>query len=512
MLQKLSLDSKQELTIDPRVVGLGPEDEMDITSICKRESYLTKFTWTVAATSDAFLFNIPVSPTNLDANATQIFFTPMAFVSQAFTFWRGTLNFRFVVVASAHHKGKLRISFDPFVQIVASPTNVNYNRVIDIATTKDFTIPISWCQETAFKGIDPSWAAQFSTVPLSAKPAYWNGIMSVYCHNELSVPNASTPNDIEILAFLSAGDDFEVAVPFSSQIANLSVFTNQSGVDGAVATAGVDPGATAQEDDGMPLGTNILSPVGQANPIGSLYDVFFGEKVSNLRYLFKRYTNHCTYFPPTSARVAGQLFGWSVWWHSFPMPYGYDPSGTYTTSGAKLKKYNPVNQSFLAYFAPLFLMRRGGTRWKLVGHGTVDNNRNWLVSYRKTVPLTPGTNIISVVATNFPAQNAAPEEQLSFASMQFPNFGAEGMCADDFDMGSEAEVPFYTNSRFTRCRAFDSNASAYINRYGFDHVAMFTTTQQIPSVQAFVAAAEDLSFHFFVSVPILYGYALDRTI
>jgi hypothetical protein len=42
---KLTLDVKQENTVDTRVLGLAGEDEMTISSIAKRQSYLTQFGW-----------------------------------------------------------------------------------------------------------------------------------------------------------------------------------------------------------------------------------------------------------------------------------------------------------------------------------------------------------------------------------------------------------------------------------------------------------------------------------
>jgi hypothetical protein len=43
--QKLTFDPKQEVTVDPRVTGFPPVDEMDLTSFAQRESYLTTLEW-----------------------------------------------------------------------------------------------------------------------------------------------------------------------------------------------------------------------------------------------------------------------------------------------------------------------------------------------------------------------------------------------------------------------------------------------------------------------------------
>jgi hypothetical protein len=59
---KLSVDDKQELSIDPRIAGLGSADPMSIKEIAKRESYLTKFTWAQGTTPETLLWNARIDP------------------------------------------------------------------------------------------------------------------------------------------------------------------------------------------------------------------------------------------------------------------------------------------------------------------------------------------------------------------------------------------------------------------------------------------------------------------
>lgn len=61
-VDKLSLDDKQELTIDPRISGLGAADPLIISDIAKRESYLTKFTWAIGTAPETLLWNARVTP------------------------------------------------------------------------------------------------------------------------------------------------------------------------------------------------------------------------------------------------------------------------------------------------------------------------------------------------------------------------------------------------------------------------------------------------------------------
>lgn len=59
---KLTVDEKQELTIDPGIAGLGPADPMSIQNIASRESYLTKFNWDMGTAPETLLWNARVDP------------------------------------------------------------------------------------------------------------------------------------------------------------------------------------------------------------------------------------------------------------------------------------------------------------------------------------------------------------------------------------------------------------------------------------------------------------------
>jgi hypothetical protein len=147
---KLSVDDKQELSIDPRIAGLGASDPMAIKEIAKRESYLTKFEWAQNTTPETLLWNARISPVTWAESSLSpksFHFPACAMAAMPFKYWTGSMKFRFQVVCSAFHKGRLKIVYDPnyFGAMSGgrfSEYNVNYTEVIDIADTQDFTIEI----------------------------------------------------------------------------------------------------------------------------------------------------------------------------------------------------------------------------------------------------------------------------------------------------------------------------------------------------------------------------------
>jgi hypothetical protein len=116
-IEKLTLDPKNELTIDSRSVGLDTGDELLVKKFTERESYITQFNWAVSAAPDDLLFATNVTPYMerivAGTGQTIVQMTPMSLVGRMFSYWRGDIKFRFKFNCSQYHKGRVRISWDP---------------------------------------------------------------------------------------------------------------------------------------------------------------------------------------------------------------------------------------------------------------------------------------------------------------------------------------------------------------------------------------------------------------
>ena len=191
---KLTVDEKQELTIDPGIAGLGPEDPMSIQNIASRESFLTKFNWDMGTAPETLLWNARVDPVQwVNSGGSAYHFPATAMAALPFEYWTGTLKFRFQIVCSAFHKGRLKFVYDPLF-LDSNEYNTNYIEIVDIADTQDFTIEIGNGQATtllqhALPGEDPVFD-QHNVLPLTYKP-YGNGVIGVYIVNELTTDRKS---------------------------------------------------------------------------------------------------------------------------------------------------------------------------------------------------------------------------------------------------------------------------------------------------------------------------------
>lgn len=150
---KLTYDPKNELTVDPRVVGLNGIDEMDISNIVQRESYLTNFTWTAANAVNTTLFSLNIRPTQrVYFNSTYLSSTPMGHVAQLFEYWRGDIIVRFRFICSQYHRGRVRITWDPNGDVInnndSTPTSIT--NIVDIAETTDVEMRIPYMQPTCW--------------------------------------------------------------------------------------------------------------------------------------------------------------------------------------------------------------------------------------------------------------------------------------------------------------------------------------------------------------------------
>jgi hypothetical protein len=503
---KLTFDVKQELTIDPVATGLGPSDEMAITSIAMRESYLTQFPWSTGDVPETLLWNTRVTPSLLDiatpGASDEYHLTPVAWVAQPFENWRGSLNFRFQIVASAFHKGRLKIVYDPYYN-GTSEYNVQYTHVIDLAKERDFTVTVDWGQELSFLDHNDNLVVPFSTSILGgAAHEEANGILAVYVVNDLTTPSAVL-SDVSILVSVSAGEDFEVVNPNSGNIARYEMFVPQSGVfeEQAGDLSSADEDLTTQES--KPIETTVEHDFAVVNNTADAYKIYFGDPVSSIRQVLKRYCVSKVWAPNFAAGSDGGYFLLQL--SNFPQYIGYDPNGNDNSSlPIDPTPYEYGNLTHLGWFTPLFLSRRGGLRVKYVyesdempvgamivervtENGSSKLNPLRYATYNPTSPSNLANNAIQGVFQSFSGahathltQNPVLEVELPFAS-KYRFFPARKK--DLRDVGSE----------FTQQHTLRAPCSPNAGRARVIH---------------YVSAGEDFSLSFFQACPVFWNNPL----
>lgn len=516
---KLTVDSKQELTIDPRTAGLSDVDEMNIKSIAQKESFLTKFDWPVSANRGYGLWNCAVTPTLWDLNGGEIHMPACCFATIPFQYWRGTINYRFQIVSSNFHRGRLRLIYDPYGQGVAPEYTTQYNRIIDIAEEKDFTVSIGWGAQTPYctvyrpgvNGVQFGPGYNNQLPPSDTEGPRNNGIIGLEVVNDLTVPNSTVDNDIEVNVFVSVGDDFEVAVPFTTSMSRYTYYdptaealAGEKLLDTQSAESPVMD-LEATEQPSAPVQSPTHEAAAMIDDTDATNHVFFGETISSFRPLLKRYVFH---HADSATDLEQGVKWWKVRFPAFPYYRGKDPVAPVHD------EYNYSANTLLNYLSPAFTGWRGNLKWK---HHFTTNQLNVAGSaegYYGDTPIVATRS--NYFGTGNPAANDVVDIDLDqsvdnvaalFANNMPQTFLGSSVQSMAQNPVLETELPFYAPWRF-----FPTKVSPNANAGTFFSIRQAIVTLEslvrlgttAPVVYNYVATGEDFNLFFFTGAPVMY--------
>lgn len=163
--EKLSLDPKNEVTVDSRTVGLDGVDHMAISHIIGRDIAFGVTAWGATTTSTTCLAVIHVSPmvytsrtysgavTTLSVKSIQM--TPSCQIGTLFDLWHGPIKYKFSAIASQFHRGRLLVSYDPdgFKDNYTSAAYTGprtISKIWDITENPSFEFEVPWMAPSAF--------------------------------------------------------------------------------------------------------------------------------------------------------------------------------------------------------------------------------------------------------------------------------------------------------------------------------------------------------------------------
>lgn len=354
-IHKLTLDPKQELSIDPTLHGINSDDEMCIQNIVTRKSALAVIGWSTSDTMNTVIFNANVSPqlfasvpildTGSNIVSRRVYHTPMSYVGMLFAHWRGDIIFDFEVVCTKFHKGRLKIGWDPLGDggTVSLPENTVYTTILDIGENNKASIRVPYHQAYAFmrtRGIQrENWSVGNS---LPSDDLFDNGLLIVSVLTPLVSP--VSPQNITILVSVHGADNLEFANPRSS----LSGYGNPPPSFYSLQAKDEIDIHSSQEDFG---------DSGSQHP--QRYALNFGECVPSLRTLLHRMSVYDTSWIGTSS--ATRFIRYEKSFGRLPYMYGFDPSGQ--SSAAKTLSAGFANFSYVPTHPITYIsMMYGGFR------------------------------------------------------------------------------------------------------------------------------------------------------
>jgi len=505
--EKLTLDPKNELTVDPTVLGLPPMDEMIISNLIQKESYLCTATWANTNSVDDLLFTSVCNPAFYDNDALaspKVYMTPMCWISRLFKDWRGDIIFRFKFVSTPYHKGRVRISYDPAgyagdnIVNDSVSQNVVQTQIVDLGEESDVEIRVPYQQATAFlqtrqtlQNADIIWSTSLAPA-FNYSNVFDNGTITMRVQTNLTAPVAVT--SIPIMVFVRAAENMEFANPSTLSQYAPATFTLQSDVYG-------DP---------------LTLVAGQpSNTHPERYLINFGESVKSLRQLLRRQSlsfNIPNLANNTSVRLL-QKYHFGRW----PLYYGFDPNGVNSAVGISNPGANfPFNYSQTTPFnwvAPAFVAQRGSMQWTF-NVDTTTQIRHCRV-YRDTA-----THTVAGFSTATAASKGTQSAQSAFYCLNADS-GASGQALTNqfTNTGMTVQLPNYTRTRWqttspAQATALTNIDASDIDAYAFEistcpSVETNSTTTQ--TIWAYAGIGTDYGLYFFLNVPVIWIYAVFPT-
>nr|AQZ42314.1 polyprotein [Ixodes holocyclus iflavirus] len=212
------------LRLDPTAVTphVEPTDEMSVLYVARHFGFVKALEWQTTHSTGKLVGYFTVTPVNVcdlsirdqadpaTAKLSVYESTPLSMVTGLFSYWRGSIEFRFDFVASAFHTGRLAVCFVPGNAEIQRYEDCiqSYVQYFDLQTDTSFTFVCpyisnkTWCSVTKPTPQFPSTLDSVECI----------GGLFLYVINPL-VTIDSVSNTVRINSYIRAGLDFKVAVP-----------------------------------------------------------------------------------------------------------------------------------------------------------------------------------------------------------------------------------------------------------------------------------------------------------
>jgi hypothetical protein len=327
--------------------------------------------------------------------------------------------------------------------------------------------------------------------------------------NDLTVPNSTANNDIEVNVFVSMCDDFEVYDPNPSDIQDLTWFKTPAPPGRSLlrSQAGEenhpDADLTKSEDEPMKLeSSQVMAPTLSYSDCTDC--VYYADPVTSFRQALKRYNYHSAITTTTLSVHMLQV-------HNSDFPYyrGYAPGAVHLTSSPSADTpYNFCKMTLLNYLTPAFVTRRGGIRWKYARTGGNTIETSIMMITRDAKPTDGYGQVQTIMKTQ---GGISLHERVRQAAALMPHTwsGSTATCTRQNPV-VEAEIPFYTNIRFVPAKYANITGSlANFKLYHWYTTILAVDTSDSALTHCFVSVGEDFTLGFFTGAPVAYRVPQD---
>lgn len=253
-------------------------DEMSIPFLASIPVWMATQSWATETTMpvDTLILNTDVSPSagmfsTVVNTATFFHFSPLQYLTQFFSYWRGSIVYKLKFVKTEFHSGRLSVTFNPYNSLVfgtVTPTLADspfiHRQIIDIREANEFTFVIPYVADSPYRSTTLSDPGEIGT-------------FTIRVLDPLVAPS-TVSQTVSIIIEKHAGPDMELAVP---RINNFNYFTGITPQSGS-AFSSVEQGSTVCSNLNTTIGNSVVQSDGNVNSLHCI-----GEKILNLRSLLK---------------------------------------------------------------------------------------------------------------------------------------------------------------------------------------------------------------------------------
>lgn len=509
-IDKLSIDPKNEITIDRTVTGANSEDELVISHFSGRDSYILQTEWTEAMGPGDQLFRFPVTPRNYASNAgvSQSFVnaTPASHVAAMFTQWRGGMVYTMRFVKSRYHTGRVQISWDPETVPLDNAETTTVTRIVDLQTETEISFAVPYKSANPWLRTDNA-ANNWTNSPTGAvtyDASSHNGIVRVTVLNELTGPGSA--QKVNILLFARAAHDIEFSVP--NDLPYLSFLTVQS----------------EESEDQLVDNADMAIPT-------TVNAVTVGETIASLRTLLHRTSlfHRGLLGNPNASNGLFESFGLFTlvnYVPRFPVEYGFTSLGTNYATGLLTptkKQFQFSPNTPLGWVSNCFAGYRGAIvhHYNVIANGKslIDelrverDPRSWILDSAPRQAL----NRFSTRTTTAQPSTLSRVPTTTTFGVRRDITGQRGMSMTNTNTQSSLSVvtPQYSKWKFrpayAKVRDFVNGVSEVESMKVVASVrcgmSSPTTDDGWPVLTTYVAGGVDFDPIFFICVPTMYQFA-----
>lgn len=507
---RLTLDPKNELTIDPRTVGLQGCDELTIANLVQRELLVSWFTWDETQTAGDQLFGINVNPVFMGSGGgvlgvySALMLSPMGMVATNFQYWRGDIIYRFKAICTQYHKGRLRITWDPVADLAANSdtTETSFTKIVDLAPDMDIEIRVSYLQDTAYLQVRDIGSAQHRVAAPFPVPThgYDNGSLTVRILNDLTGPAADATVDVlvfargcENMSFMNPRD------PLHTVNQRVSWFVPQSSEEVIY---------NIQSD------TNEIADTEEVHD-DLLPQIFGGEAIKSMRNILRRAVATAPVpIRPVSGSTSGSDWNQVYSRNQGPLPdtQGFDPSGWATATGPISGVPEPCSYGYFSAFSlmvPCFIGYRGSMIWHF--NMQTQNKVQKVHQVQRRVSLRGTVDTGTIYST----ADSGVTGMIKNMVYGIPEgAGGQSLTNCETQTGLQVLMPFYSNLRMRSTdpthwiNGTSTDGSDY-DTYTYNTVACpqeDSAPLQSAVLMRYYGIGPDFNLFFFLNAPVLYLY------